>query len=106
MMMTGTRAMTITLIILMMTDTMVVTLMLMLMLYMVLMMIMLLMMMTPLVLGHLRTLAPYINGGGVVGGAEDQLGRPVVAAADVRHVRLALHQELGATCNATRHIYQ
>jgi hypothetical protein len=35
--------------------------------------------------------------GGVIGGAENQLRRSVVPRADIRHVGLVLHQDLGAT---------
>jgi hypothetical protein len=34
---------------------------------------------------------PDVNIGGVVGGPEYKLWRPVVAGADVRHVRLPAH---------------
>lgn len=38
---------------------------------------------------------PHVDGAGVLGGSEDQLGRAVVAGADVGHVRLSLHESLG-----------
>ncbi len=36
------------------------------------------------------------NLGCVVGRAKDELGRPVIARANVRHIRLVLHQDLSA----------
>lgn len=40
--------------------------------------------------------APHVDLGGVIDGAEDQLRGAIVPAADVRHVRFALHQVFGA----------
>ena len=38
---------------------------------------------------------PNVDGGGVVGAAKDELRRPIIPAADVCNVRLALHEHFG-----------
>ena len=45
--------------------------------------------------GGWPTCRPDVDGGGVVGGAEDELGRAVVAGADVGDVGFALDELLG-----------
>lgn len=53
---------------------------------------------------HDASKGPDVDGSGVLGGLEHELGRAVVARANVRHVRLAAHKLLRATKVAELHL--